>query len=134
MADDKQVLLRNFLDENKISIYDVVNCGYWRQKSFLEKTFHYIGSNPILSEITEYFNNHSSKFGYLEEDVTQNKYVIISSGGDKDFYSTGFKSILYLKTWISELNTLVPICLIIDGVRTNKEFSKSIKYDIKIEE
>ena len=133
MSDDKQELLRDFLDENKISIYDVVNCGYWRQRGFLENIFRYLGTNVILSEAEEYFKINNYKFKELEETVTQNKYVVISKS-DYDYYCVGFQSMICMKSWLSELNLLVPICLIVDGNISKNKFSKMIKYDIESEE
>jgi hypothetical protein len=81
----------------------------------------------------EYFKNNSWKFRELEETVTQNKYGIISKS-NKDFHSTGFQSMISLKGWISELSSLIPIYLIIDGKMSKHQFEKTIKYDIKSEE
>ncbi len=130
---DNQIKLRNFLDENNISVYDLVNCAYWRQKQFFEDLFGIRNSEiNIIKEIIVFFKNNIYQFEILEENIKNFKYNIISRNKGK-YFLTGFESIIRMKSWISELNDISPICLIVNGQYLNIDFKKTIKYDIEMD-
>lgn len=136
---DKQIILRDFAKDNNISIYDLVNCAYWQKKTFLDELFHYLGSNSVLSDVRNYFSNNDYMFKELEENIKSHKYVVITRDNPDrltatNYFSTGFDTIIGLKTWLQDIELLLPLCLIIDGKLQQSDFKKTVKYDFEIVE